>query len=510
MERIGHRGRASQTARFRYCELIGGTDVASEKSALTQFGGQALTPDYASPEQVRGEAISTASDVYSLGVIAYEMLTDTKPYQLKRQPSTTLGEAVATVNIKAASAAVADPKVKTQLKGDIDAILNKALKKEVVERYLTVDALADDIERHLANLPVQAQPDAVGYRLRKFASRNKLAVIAASVTSFSLVAGLSGAIWQARVARIEAARAEQVKQFIASIFTEAVPRQGVGGAVTATDLLSAAAVRIEKQLADSPRVAAELGVLIGESFSALGEPAKGEATLKAAVARAEREYGRQHRLTIHGKWLLVESTNNQDLAASERLLAEVVPDALSGLPATAKDAVEALAQQSFLLAKRNKAEESYAALEQSIAVGEKYLGPQHESTLSSLGLLSNTYARFGDVERQWTSASEAMRRATLAFGHSRPHVTLAEVERWYADALTAKGRPGDAVLILKRVLHDQRALDGAETVRVRHAMSRLARALDRVGGVERVGIDAWGLRHGGRAGPDRIRRPGPK
>ncbi len=473
---------------FGIAKLISGTDVAVEESALTQVGGQALTPDYASPEQVRGELISTASDVYSLGVLAYEMLTETKPYRLQRQPLMALGHAIATVSIKLASVAAADPKVKHQLKGDIDAILNKALKKDVVERYLTVGAFAEDIERHLAHLPVQAQRDAIGYRLRKFVSRNKLAVVAACVTSLSLIVGLSFSIWQGRVARIEAARAEQVKQFIASILTQAVPRQGVGGAVTATDLLSAAAVRIEKELADSPRVAAELGVLIGESFSAFGEPARGEAPLRAAVARAEREYGRQHPVSINGKWLLVESLNSYDLAGSERLLAELIPDALAGLPATAKEAVEALASRSFVLAKRDQANESYAALEQAIAVGEKHLGPQHEKTINSMGLLSNTYARFGDVERQWTAASEAMRRAALAFGNTRPHMTLTAVERWYADALSAKDRPAEAATLLKQVLRDQRALDGAETPRVRNAMSRLARALERVGSVEALAM----------------------
>lgn len=473
---------------FGIAKLISSTDVATEESALTQVGGQALTPDYASPEQISGAVITTASDVYSLGVLAYEMLTETKPYRLQRQNLTTLGLAIAAVSVKSASAAAADPKVKQQLKGDIDAILNKALKKDVVERYPTVGAFAEDIERHLAHLPVQAQPDALGYRLRKFVSRNKLAVVTASVTSLSLIVGLSFSIWQARVAHIEAARAEQVKQFIASILTQAVPRQGVGGVVTATDLLSAAAVRIEKELADSPRVAAELGVLIGESFSAFGEPEKGEAPLRAALARAEREYGRQHLVSIRGKFLLTESVNRYDLVEAERLLAELIPDALSGLPATAKYAVDALALRSFAFRKRDNKQESYAAMEQAIALGEKYLGLQHETTIHAIGLFSNIAAGFIDVERQWILASEAMRRATLSVGNKRPHWMLTEIERWYADALTAKGRPSDAVMMLRQVLHDQRSLDGAETLRVRNAISRLARALDRVGSVEALAI----------------------
>ena len=453
----------------------------TQETKLTQQSGRALTLDYASPEQIRGEPIGTASDVYSLGVVAYELLTEAKPYQLKRQSAAALEEAIALVDVRPASIASIHPTTRRALTGDLDAILNKALKKNVGERYPTVEAFAQDIERHLANLPVQAQPDALAYRVQKFLGRNKLPVVVAATVGVLLMTSAAVVLYQARAVRIEADRSEKVKQFIASIFTQAAPREGVGGAVTASDLLTSAGGRIETELGDNPRVAAELGVLVGEGFSALGELQKGEAPLRAALARAEQQYGRTHRLTVHAKWLLVESIRDRDFSASEPLLAELIPDALAGLPETAQDAVAALRSQSFLLAKRNRAEESYAALRQAVAVGEKHLGEQHRATITALGLLSNTFGRFQEREQQLISATEAMRRAQIAFGKNRPNLTLTSVERWYAEALRTNDRPGDAEPIARQVLIDQRALDTTDTMRVAHAMLQLAIILDSVG-----------------------------
>src|SRR5690606_8921346 len=118
-------------------------DVARE-TALTRVAGRALTLDYASPEQIRGEPIGTASDVYSLGVVAFELLSGTRPYRLKRGSAAELEEAIATADAPLASEIATEPEAKKALRGDLDAILNKALKKDARDRYPTVDAFAHD------------------------------------------------------------------------------------------------------------------------------------------------------------------------------------------------------------------------------------------------------------------------------------------------------------------------------------------------------------------------------
>jgi eukaryotic-like serine/threonine-protein kinase len=451
-------------------------------TSLTQLMGRAVTPDYASPEQVSGKPVTVATDVYSLGVVLYELLAGERPYKLGRTGTAALEEAILAANVPLASSRVpADRRLAGQLRGDLDTVLAKALRKDPAKRYPSIESLAADLQRHLDGAPVLARPPSRRYRLDKFIRRNAWALAATGAVAASIVAGLGAALWQAREARIEAARAEQVKVFIASIFQQATPREGVGGVVTASDLLESAALRIETELASNPQVAAELGVLVGEGFDSLGDSRKGEVPLRAAVARAEQALGRRHPITVHGKALLAHSMGLEKIQEKKRLLAELVPDLLAGLPATAEDTMFALRTQSIVLAKLDQADESYAALRQAIDIGQRHLGPQREETIFAMGLLANTYGRFERPVEQLQWATEAMALGQAALGPLRPHGALLAIERWYGEALAANERPADAAPVLRRVLKDQRALDTSEGRRVMHAALQLARALAAMG-----------------------------
>ncbi len=448
---------------------------------LTHQLGRPLTPDYAAPEQLGARAVGTAADVYSLGVVLFELLTGARPYTLGPRGAASLEDTLLAIEPPAASARAPDAATRRALRGDLDTIVAKALRKRPAERYPSVEAFAADLQRHLDGEPVLAQPPSWRYRAGKLVRRHRLGLGAASVVAASLLAGLGVALWQADVARQQAARADRSRQFVASVLKQAQPRQGRGGAVLAADLLVAAGQRIESELADDPRAAAELGIVIGEGLSGLGEPQRGESALRAAVARAEQVFGRRHALTIHGRALLAESLNVQHPEEAARIADELVPDALAGLPATAADAAFALRSQSFQLAKRNLAEASYAPLQQAAALAERHLGRDHEETVVTLGLLANTYGRFSSYALQLATAQDALRRAEAGLGAQRPHVSLTAVERWYAEALRNNSRPADALPILRRVVADQRSLDGSDTPRVRHAMFQLGVALSEAG-----------------------------
>ena len=185
------------------------------------LSGRALTPEYASPEQIRREPLSTASDVYSLAVVAYELLAGARPYRLKRASVAELEEAITSIDPPLASEAAREPALRKQLKGDLDAILNKALKKDSSQRYATVEELAQDLRRHVDQQPVLARPDRLGYRAGKFVSRYRFQVAAGVVAALALLAGAGVAVWQAQHARAHAARAEEVKRFVLSIFKDA-------------------------------------------------------------------------------------------------------------------------------------------------------------------------------------------------------------------------------------------------------------------------------------------------
>ena len=451
-------------------------------SDLTRELGPALSPDYASPEQIRGERVTVATDVYSLGVVLFELLTGQRPYRLPRQSWAALIEAMRTLEVPLASTcAAADPRLARALRGDLDAVLSRALRKDPAERYPSVQALADDVARFLAGEPVHAKAQGAVERAWKFVHRNSVAVTTATVVLLVVGAAAGVALWQARMARAQAARAERVRGFIASILTSATPRTGVGGVVTATNLLGAAAGRIESELSGEPGVAAELGVIVAESLESLGETAKEEPVLRAAIPRAERIFGRSHPLTLHAKAMLSGVLGVQDVPRSLAILEEVIPDARKGLPATAEILVDALKDQSFSLAKLNRPEPSYVPLREAVQLAEKYFGALDERTIGTLELLANTYGRFGDRPNELTTASEAVERARRAFGARRPHNMLIACERTYADALRDNDRPGDAVETLRRVVADQQQLDAAQTARVRNAMVKLGIALRATG-----------------------------
>ena len=182
-------------------------DGLTGATALTELAGRALTPDYASPEQIRGEPLGTASDVYSLGVLAYELLAGAKPYRLTRGTAAELEEAITLVDPPAASDVAATPALRKALRGDLDAILGKALKKAVAERYPNVDAFAQDLQRHLRGEPVLARPDGTAYKLIKFVGRHRLMVAMGAVATVSLLTGGVLALWQAHQAREQEQRA---------------------------------------------------------------------------------------------------------------------------------------------------------------------------------------------------------------------------------------------------------------------------------------------------------------
>ena len=256
--------------------------LADEVNAtqLTQFAGRAFTPAYASPEQITSEPITTATDIYSLAVLSYELLTGSKPYRLDHEDSAVdLVRAIATADVLTASDRAPDKLRKRTLKGDLDAILNKALKHLPTERYATIDAFAQDLERYLSGEPVLARPDAWTYRLGRFAARHRVAFASLSIVALSLIAATTISLYQLREARAQRERAMQLGQrhaavadFLGTVLTEAVAPDTP---ITVADLLARS-----EQLASSgaistvPEDRADILGVIGTYYSSLGDATK--------------------------------------------------------------------------------------------------------------------------------------------------------------------------------------------------------------------------------------------
>jgi tetratricopeptide (TPR) repeat protein len=311
---------------FGIAKLIEGDTF--QVSNETQFAGRLLTPDYASPEQIRGETIGTAADIYSLAVVTYELLTGSRPYRLKRQSTAQLEEAIAKVDPKSASDAVQDKTLKRQLRGDLDAIFNMAMKKNPAERYATVDAFASDLRRYLGGQTVLARPDTAWYRIRRFSSRNKFAVGAVIAVIAALGAGMSLTLWQAHEATLQATRADQVKRFMMSIFADSDTESGAGAPTTAVALLRAARERIGAELADQPEVRAELMNSISYSMIGQGAYDDGETVGRDAMELSTRVFGLTDPRTISARATYGEALyrKGRDTEA-EQVLRSAITDA---------------------------------------------------------------------------------------------------------------------------------------------------------------------------------------
>ncbi len=243
----------------------------SDAHTVTNLG--AMTPEYASPEQIRGETVTTATDVYSLGVILYELLTTHRPFELKTKGAKEIWRAVCETEPIAPSRSISDfrlrisdssqtspsnakntertklqtnPKSKIQnpksLRGDLDNIVLKALKKDAPRRYSSVEQFSEDVRRQLAGLPVLARPDTLAYRAEKFITRHKFGVLAALLILFSLLAGVSATIWQARRAEqqrlIAQKRFDEARKIANSFLFEIYPQiENLAGATAAKETL---------------------------------------------------------------------------------------------------------------------------------------------------------------------------------------------------------------------------------------------------------------------------------
>ncbi|KAF1720224.1 protein kinase domain-containing protein [Pseudoxanthomonas wuyuanensis] len=243
---------------------------------------RAFTLHYAAPEQVRGEPVSTRTDVYSLGVVLYELLTGSKPYRLRRQTDAEWEEAILAVEPLKLSAAVLrnndgsrnqHPNARRdarRLSGDIDTIVLKALAKAPDQRYPSVEALWLDLQRHQQGRPIHARPQSLGYQLRKYVLRHRWSLAFGSLAALVLIAALGASLWQSRQAVREAARAQAMQDFVIGLFDNAGAAQR-GDTFDARELLAAGERRGERELARQPLAHAELLGVIARLRIGLGD-----------------------------------------------------------------------------------------------------------------------------------------------------------------------------------------------------------------------------------------------
>ncbi|HSW27593.1 MAG TPA: protein kinase [Burkholderiaceae bacterium] len=264
---------------------------------LTQLLGRAVTPDYASPEQVSGRPVGVATDVYSLGIVLYELLTGQRPYKIGKHSVAALEQAITEADVPlASSTAGLDSGLRRALRGDIDTILAKAVKKDPRERYASVEAFAGDIRRHLAGQPVLARPDALGYRLAKFVQRNRGAVVAVVLVFGAVVAGLVGTLSQATRAERMAEQAERERDTALNELKFAEASEGFMRFIlketsdkpfTTAELLARADALVDRQYASDAALRARMQLVLTDLFAEQRDFTRAQAVLDRARTSAE-------------------------------------------------------------------------------------------------------------------------------------------------------------------------------------------------------------------------------
>jgi len=434
-----------------------GADPAARSATATR----ALTPQYAAPEQLDGRAVTTATDVYALGVLLYELLagrhptvgddatpaglihavTQTEPSRMSDAVS---GLAAGDAAERFAARGTTRDRLSRRLAGDLDTIVAKALKREPGERYATVAAFADDLRRHLANLPVRARPDGAGYRLRKALARHRIEAAAALAVVAALVAATAIALSQARVsarqrdrALADLARAEITNDFSAFLLAEPGP---VGGPASRTGLWKRGEALIDRRFADDPELQAHLLLLLADRYEETLDYGGSLGAIERAFNLTRESTDRRQRAVATCRMARAISFRGE-AERSDALLAEAFAD-LAREPDSVREEAYCRFAESDLAYHRGEFARAIASGERALELERSRSGPPGRglALLNELGMAYQAVGRNADSDCAYTELfaeldAQGRGRTQPAFlSHTNWAISLARSGRYLSAA----------------------------------------------------------------------------
>ncbi|HLX82773.1 MAG TPA: serine/threonine-protein kinase [Terriglobales bacterium] len=402
--------------------------------AKTLTSERMMTPEYASPEQVRGDQVTTSTDVYALGVLLYELLAGRRPFQLATTSPFEMARIICEQEpelpsvVSTANSELAPPDAARTLSGDLDNIVLMAMRKEPARRYVSVAALADDVKAYLAGYPIHARTATWKYRSAKFVRRHKAAAAAAAIVALALIGFSVGMGLLAKRATRERLTAQRESQFLAGIFEAATPDQARGRQITARELLDQGAKRVDRELAGDPGLQGTMLNNIGRAYIALGLYDQATPLLERAYALRKKSLGEE----------------NADVA----------------------DTLFQLADSIRLQTQYTKAEPLFR---QALSIREKILPKNSPAVLESLGALGEClYLENRDAEAEPVLRRSVALDRELNSDTSRGYLAL---------LLERKGEYPEALRLLRESVDYQRRINGADSPTFALSLHNLAGAL---------------------------------
>ncbi len=388
------------------------TQPLTDNAQFTQFGQIIGTPEYMSPEQAEnaGLDIDTRTDVYALGVMLYELLTGSLPFDSKSLRSKGLDELRRTireeepqrpsqrVSLLASSRGAAQmvredaPRLVGHLRGDLDWITMKALDKDRTRRYGAASDLAADLRRHLDHQPVLAGPPSQVYRVKKFVRRNRIGVaVAASLVALLAVLAGTMTVQAQRIARErdrtaqeaeranrEASAATQVSDFLVGLFAVSDPSEARGATLTAREILNAGAARIERDLTSQPEIQARLMETMGTVYTNLGLYRQSEPLLQRAVETNRGTFGSEHPNTLKAQHQLANLFWHQGLLEkAEPLYLEVEAGRRKMLGPEHPDTLRVQSDIASLYSLQKRLDEAEQLARRTLDIQNRVVGPEH-------------------------------------------------------------------------------------------------------------------------------------
>jgi tetratricopeptide (TPR) repeat protein len=409
-------------------------DPAQEAFALTRTELRPMTPDYASPEQIRGEPITTASDVYSLGVLLYLLLTGQRPYRPTTDPQALADAICKTEPVRPSSAIARAGEVKgeakllrRQLAGDLDNIVLMAMRKDPQRRYASVDQLSNDIGRYLQDLPVIARKDTLGYRTRKFVGRHKVGVpLAAAV--LLLIVGFSVAMtlfWQ----RAERARERELafSGLLVELFSAPDPSRSRGADVTAREVLDRGVGKVSQSFTAQPEVRADLMSTMGRAYLSLGSWERAKQLYEVALDLHRKTLRKDDPRVVddlHNLATVLRNLGND--SAAEPLVNEALQLQRQRGDTRNIEYARGLTNLAAILEEKGELDQAEKIHKEALAI--KRTLPEVEPrdiaiSLNNLGKLAQTKGDFATAEANYQESLEIRRR--LAKGLPDPDVATA-------------------------------------------------------------------------------------